>query len=225
MEDEALFEVVEQQPSTSTPTLLAELGPTQSIINSHNHKLDLEYRGCREDPHELTMTRLKDLWMFGNNWANLQNTQFWHRIITGKEKWIYFIFIILREINVFFSKPSFRTCQTGPVWKEGHVVCLVDLGLSHMDMPWMLTFMLNNCSKYMMLWKPVYLAFVNQRHTLLQHDNVPKALCQSDQEQTWRTLYTRNVVSSCILSWHCTVRSPPFHSHGSFLAWKEVQFR
>ena len=34
-EDEALFEMTEQQPSTSTHTLLAELGPSQNTINRH----------------------------------------------------------------------------------------------------------------------------------------------------------------------------------------------
>ena len=38
-EDEALLELVEQQPSTSSHTLLAELDPSQSVLNQYLYKL------------------------------------------------------------------------------------------------------------------------------------------------------------------------------------------
>lgn len=54
MEDEALFEMIEQQPGTNICTLPAELGPPQSPINRRLHKLNLVNRRCRKVDRELT---------------------------------------------------------------------------------------------------------------------------------------------------------------------------
>lgn len=54
MEGEALFKMVEQQPSTNIRTLQAELGPPQSLINRRLHKLSLVNKRCRKVHRELT---------------------------------------------------------------------------------------------------------------------------------------------------------------------------
>lgn len=54
MENDALFEMAEEQSSTSNRTLSANLGSSQSINNRHLYKLGLVNRQCQEVSHELT---------------------------------------------------------------------------------------------------------------------------------------------------------------------------
>ncbi|XP_014783721.1 histone-lysine N-methyltransferase SETMAR-like [Octopus bimaculoides] len=91
VEDEALIEMVEQQPNASTRTLSAELGPSQSTINRLLHRLGLVNRCCREAPHEITNDQVqRRVNICKQLLANPRLTRFWHRIATENEKWSYF---------------------------------------------------------------------------------------------------------------------------------------
>jgi histone-lysine N-methyltransferase SETMAR len=90
-DNEALRELVEQQPGTSTRRLSAELGPSQPTIVRHLHQLGFENRRPRVMPHELTNQQAKRrVDLCSQLLANPMDIRFWRRIVTGDEKWIYF---------------------------------------------------------------------------------------------------------------------------------------
>jgi histone-lysine N-methyltransferase SETMAR len=88
---EALREVVEANPSTSTHILSAELDIPQTSIVRHLHALGMVNRRCREVPHDLTENQAQR--RVDTCRILLQNPhdeRFFRRIVTCDEKWIYF---------------------------------------------------------------------------------------------------------------------------------------
>lgn len=80
VENDALYEMVEEQPSTSNRNLSAERSPLESIITQHLHKLGLVNKQCQEVSHDLTTDQAQrrvDLCQ--------REAYFGHRILTRYE--------------------------------------------------------------------------------------------------------------------------------------------
>lgn len=90
-DSEALRELVEANPATSTRRLSAELGTPQTTVIRHLHQLGKVNRRCRQVPHDLTQQQAQRRvdacqQLLTNPWDD----RFIRRIVTCDEKWVYF---------------------------------------------------------------------------------------------------------------------------------------
>lgn len=89
VDDEALHKVVEQQqPTSSSRGLSAQLGPHFSTIDHHLHQLGFSNRHPRVIPHELSPEQCQcRLDICRKFIAGPKDDRLWKGIVTGDEKW------------------------------------------------------------------------------------------------------------------------------------------
>lgn len=190
MDNEALRNLVEEQPSTSTRRLSAETGASQPTIVRHLHQLGFRNRHPREVPHELTTHQAQQRVNLCNKMlANPSDDRFWRRIVTGDEKW------------VFFRNPDRQNqwLQKGqvakPLVKQGRFEHKVMLcvwwnyeGILHFELlPDGLAVNAQLYSEQLQrvydILKARYPALVNRKRALLQHDNAPAHIARMTQQK------------------------------------------
>jgi histone-lysine N-methyltransferase SETMAR len=91
VDEDALRDAVQEDPSLTTRELAADLGSSPATIMRHLHRLGFESKRPRVLPHELTPNQAqRRVNTCRQLLENPLDAQFWRRIITGDEKWIFF---------------------------------------------------------------------------------------------------------------------------------------
>lgn len=91
VDDEAPHKVVEQQLTSSSRGLSAQLGPHFSTIDHHLHQLGFSNRHPRVIPHELSPEQCQcRLDICRKFIAGPKDDRLWKGIVTGDEKWVFF---------------------------------------------------------------------------------------------------------------------------------------
>jgi histone-lysine N-methyltransferase SETMAR len=92
LDDEDLISGLENEPSSSSRELAAELGVSHTTVLTHLHQLDFVHKKPRQDPHELTEAQAnKRVEICRQLLQNPLNDRFWKRIVTSDEKWVFLV--------------------------------------------------------------------------------------------------------------------------------------
>lgn len=178
--NEALRELVEQQPQTSTRRLSAELGPSKSTIDRHLHQIGLVNRRCREVPHEMTPAQQKRrVDTCTHLLENPKDLRFWRRVVTGDEKWVFFRNANKENVWIQPGQPALQVAKQD---RFAHKVMLCVWwnfeGIIHFEL--VPNGLAVNAALYTEQLDRVYAALsarypalVNRKRALLQHDNAP----------------------------------------------------